>query len=129
MSGLNLNPIDTSRDQYFDYGDYISRRHGDRYYNLGYAIYKGIVLQPTEMGYLDPNTFINGVSVIETAFTNFTIALLFKKQDEDAKKRKEIIYVIFLDLTELFQANLITQSLINTWISNARKTFRNCKCL
>ncbi len=25
--------------------------------------------------------------------------------------------------------NLITQSFINTWISNARKTFRNCKCL
>ena len=23
MSGLNINPIDTSRDQYFDYGDYI----------------------------------------------------------------------------------------------------------
>ena len=40
MSELNVNPVDTSRDQYFDYGDYISRRHGDRYYNLGYAIYK-----------------------------------------------------------------------------------------
>ena len=43
MSGLNINNIDTSRDQYFDYGDYISRRHGDRYYNLGYAIYKGVI--------------------------------------------------------------------------------------
>ena len=128
MSGLNLNPIDTSRDQYFDYGDYISRRHGDRYYNLGYAIYKGIVLQPTEIGYLAPNTVINGVPVIETAFTNFTIALLFKKQDEDAKKKRD-------DLCDFFgpngtiQANLITQSLINTWISKARTTFRNCKCL
>ena len=38
MSNLNINPIDTSRDQYFDYGDYISRRHGDRYYNLGYMM-------------------------------------------------------------------------------------------
>ena len=54
MSELNINPIDTSRDQYFDYGDYISRRHGDRYYNLGYAIYKGIVLQPTDVGYIPP---------------------------------------------------------------------------
>ena len=34
MSGLNINKIDTSRDQYVDYGDYISRRHGDRYYNF-----------------------------------------------------------------------------------------------
>ena len=40
MSGLNINTIDTSREQYFYYGDYISRRHGDRYYNLGYTIYK-----------------------------------------------------------------------------------------
>ena len=128
MSGLNLNPIDTSRDQYFDYGDYISRRHGDRYYNLGYAIYKRIVLQPTEIGYLDPNTFINGVSVIETAFTNFTIALLFKKQDEDAKKKRDNL-CDFFGPNGTIQAGLITQSNINTWISNARKTFRNCKCL
>ena len=128
MSGLNLNPIDTSRDQYFDYGDYISRRHGDRYYNLGYAIYKGIVLQPTEMGYLDPNTVINGVSVIETAFTNFTIALLFKKQDEDSKKKRDNL-CDFFGPNGTIQAGLITQSNINTWISNARKTFRNCKCL
>ena len=128
MSGLNLNPIDTSRDQYFDYGDYISRRHGDRYYNLGYAIYKGIVLQPTEMGYLDPNTLINGVSVIETAFTNFTIALLFKKQDEDSKKKRDNL-CDFFGPNGTIQAGLITQSNINTWISNARKTFRNCKCL
>ena len=128
MSGLNLNPIDTSRDQYFDYGDYISRRHGDRYYNLGYAIYKGIVLQPTEMGYLDPNTVINGVSVIETAFTNFTIALLFKKQDEDSKKKRDNL-CDFFGPNGTIQAGLITQSNINTWISNARKTLRNCKCL
>ena len=128
MSGLNLNPIDTSRDQYFDYGDYISRRHGDRYYNLGYAIYKRIVLQPTENGYLNPTTTINGVPVIETAFTNFTIALLFKKQDEDAKKKRDNL-CDFFGPNGSIQANLITQALINTWISNARATFRNCKCL
>lgn len=123
MSGLNLNPIDTSRDQYFDYGDYISRRHGDRYYNLGYAIYKGIVLQPTDIGYIQPT-----LALVEEAFTNFTIALLFKKQDEDSKKKRD-------DLCDFFgpsgsiQSGLIQQSNINTWISNARKTFRNCKCL
>lgn len=123
MSGLNINPIDTSRDQYFDYGDYISRRHGDRYYNLGYAIYKGIVLQPTDIGYIQPT-----IALVEEAFTNFTIALLFKKQDEDSKKKRD-------DLCDFFGPNgsihsgLIQQSNINTWISNARKTFRNCKCL
>ena len=124
MSGLNINPIDTSRDQYFDYGDYISRRHGDRYYNLGYAIYKGVVLQPTDVGYIQPT-----LALIQEAFTNFTIALLFKKVDEDAKKKRD-------DLCDLFGPNssnpnqqFITQALINQWISNARTTFRNCKCL
>ena len=97
MSNLNINPIDTSRDQYFDYGDYISRRHGDRYYNLGYAIYKGIVLQPSDVGYIQPSA-----ALVEEAFTNFTIALLFKKQDEDSKKNV-MIYVIFLDLLEQFR--------------------------
>lgn len=123
MSGLNINPIDTSRDQYYDYGDYISRRHGDRYYNLGYAIYRGIVLQPTDVGYILPTQ-----QLVQEAFTNFTIALLFKKQDEDSKKKRD-------DLCDFFGPNgtissgLITQPLINTWISNARTTFRNCKCL
>lgn len=123
MSELNINPIDTSRDQYFDYGDYISRRQGDRYYNLGYAIYKGIVLQPSDIGYIQPT-----LALVEEAFTNFTISLLFKKQDEDSKKKRD-------DLCDFFgpngsiQSGLIQQSNINTWISNARAIFRNCKCL
>ena len=123
MSGLNINPIDTSRDQYFDYKDYNTRRHGDRYYNLGYVIYKGIILDQTDLGYITPSQALVGES-----FTNFTVALLFKKQDEDAKKKRD-------DLCDFFGPNgtivpgLITQTLINTWISNARTTFRNCKCL
>ena len=123
MSELNVNPVDTSRDQYFDYGDYISRRHGDRYYNLGYAIYKGVVLQPSDIGYITPTP-----ALVEEAFTNFTIALLFKKQDADAKKKRDDL-CDFFGPTGTIQANLITQPLINTWISNARSTFRNCKCL
>ena len=121
MSGLNINNIDTARDQYFDYGDYISRRHGDRYYNLGYAIYKGVILTPLDVGYIIPTTQLLGES-----FTNFTVSLLFKKADEDAKKKRD-------DLCDLFGPNssnpLITQQNINTWISNARTIFRNCKCL
>ena len=123
MSELNVNPVDTSRDQYFDCGDYISRRHGDRYYNLGYAIYKGVVLQPSDIGYITPT-----LALVEEAFTNFTIALLFKKQDADAKKKRDDL-CDFFGPTGTIQANLITQPLINTWISNARSTFRNCKCL
>ena len=123
MSELNINPIDTSRDQYFDYGDYISRRHGDRYYNLGYAIYRGIVLQPTDVGYIAPTQ-----PLVQEAFTNFTIALLFKKQDADAKKKRDDL-CDFFGPTGTILPNLITQQLINTWISNARTTFRNCKCL
>ena len=123
MSGLNINPIDTSRDQYFDYGDYISRRHGDRYYNLGYAIYKGLILSPNEIGYIPPTQ-----PLIEEAFTNFTVALLFKKQDEDAKKKRDNLCEFFGPNGSI-QANLIQQSHINNWISNATATFRNCKCL
>ena len=123
MSGLNINPIDTSRDQYFDYGDYISRRHGDRYYNLGYAIYKGLILSPNEIGYIPPTQ-----PLIAEAFTNFTVALLFKKQDEDAKKKRDNLCEFFGPNGSI-QANLIQQSNINNWISNARATFRNCKCL
>ena len=122
MSELNINPIDTSRDQYFDYGDYISRRHGDRYYNLGYAIYKGIVLQPGDIGYIQPT-----LALVEEAFTNFTIALLFKKQDEDSKKRDNLCE--FFGPNGSIQSGLIQQTNINTWISNARAIFRNCKCL
>ena len=123
MSGLNINPIDTSRDQYFDYGDYISRRHGDRYYNLGYAIYKGIVLQPTDIGYIQPTS-----SLVEEAFTNFTIALLFKKQDEDSKKKRD-------DLCDFFgpngsiQSGLIQQSDINTGFLTPEQHLEISKCL
>jgi len=109
MSGLNINPIDTSRDQYFDYGDYISRRHGDRYYNLGYAIYKGLILSPNEIGYIAPTQ-----PLIEEAFTNFTVALLFKKQDEDAKKKRDNLCEFFGPNGSI-QANLIQQSNINNW--------------
>ena len=123
MSGLNINPIDTSRDQYFDYGDYISRRHGDRYYNLGYAIYKGLILSPNEIGYIPPTQ-----PLIEEAFTNFTVALLFKKQDEDAKKKRDNLCEFF-GPNGTIQSGLISQANINTWISKARTTFRNCKCL
>ena len=123
MSGLNINPIDTSRDQYFDYGDYISRRHGDRYYNLGYAIYKGLILSSNEIGYIAPTQ-----SLIEEEFTNFTIALLFKKQDEDAKKKRDNLCEFF-GPNGTIQSGLISQANINTWISKARTTFRNCKCL
>ena len=123
MSGLNINPIDTSRDQYFDYGDYISRRHGDRYYNLGYSIYKGLIISSNEIGYIAPTQ-----SLIEEAFTNFTIALLFKKQDEDAKKKRDNLCEFF-GPNGTIQSGLISQANINTWISKARTTFRNCKCL
>ena len=100
MAGLNINPTDLSRDQYLDYNEYMARRQGDRYYNLGYTIYKGLVLNPNEPGYISPTTIINGVSVIETAFTNFTIAYYLKKWMNLPKK--EVIYVIFLDQMELF---------------------------
>ena len=37
---------DASRDQYISHKLYLERRHGNRYYNLGYTTYKGIVSEP-----------------------------------------------------------------------------------
>ena len=114
---------DPKREQYISHKLYLQRRTANRYYNLGYAIYKGIVLQPTEVGYISPTQ-----PLIQEAFTNFTIALLFKKQDEDAKKKRDNL-CDFFGPNGTITPNLITQAHINTWISNARTTFRNCKCL
>ena len=66
--------------------------------------------------------------MVEEAFTNFTIALLFKKQDEDSKKKRDDL-CDFFGPTGTITSGLINQANINTWISNARTTFRNCKCL
>ena len=80
-------------------------------------------MQPTENGYITPTQ-----PLVQEAFINFTIALLFKKQDEDSKKKRDNL-CDFFGPNGTIQANLITQPLINTWISLARATFRNCKCL
>ena len=44
MSKNNDNH-DKSRDQYLSHKLYLERRHGNRYYNLGYMMYEGMALK------------------------------------------------------------------------------------
>ena len=109
---------DASRDQYISHKLYLERRAGNRYYNLGYMMYKGIVSNPQTI----PATVAN----LQDAMMNFDIALLFNQNDVDAKARKK-------DLCDKYGPNgttqqNMTQQIIDAARNEAKKEFRNCKC-
>ena len=70
MTTINDNH-DTSRDQYVSHKLYLEKRAGNRYYNLGYMMYK-------EM--LDTTSIPIGMLIthFRPAWINFEIALLRK---------------------------------------------------
>ena len=109
---------DASRDQYISHKLYLERRAGNRYYNLGYMMYKGIVSNPQTI----PPTAAN----LQNALMNFDIALLFNPNDVDAKARKD-------DLCNRYGINgtinnVLTQQIIDAARNEAKKIHRNCKC-
>ena len=109
---------DASRDQYISHKLYLERRAGNRYYNLGYMMYKGIVSTPQTI----PPTPAN----LQNALMNFDIALLFNPNDVDAKARKDELcnrYGINGTIN-----NNITQQIIDAARNEAKKIHRNCKC-
>ena len=109
---------DASRDQYISHKLYLERRAGNRYYNLGYMSYKGIVSNPQTI----PPTPAN----LQNALMNFDIALLFNPNDVDAKARKDELcnrYGINGTIN-----NNITQQIIDAARNEAKKIHRNCKC-
>ena len=109
---------DASRDQYISHKLYLERRAGNRYYNLGYMMYKGIVSNPQTI----PATSDN----LQNALMNFDIALLFNPNDVDAKARKDDLcnrYGINGTIT-----NVLTQQIIDAARNEAKKIHRNCKC-
>ena len=120
---------DASRDQYISHKLYLERRAGNRYYNLGYMMYKTVMTTVLNSG--GQNVYVNANAVnIQEAIKNFDIALLFNPNDVDSKARKD-------DLCDKWGPNLtpktIDQSIINqTHINKARneakKIHRNCTC-
>ena len=71
---------DASRDQYISHKLYLERRHGNRYYNLGYMTYKGIEVEQKTITTTDDN--------LKDDSKKNDIALMFKPNDIDDKKRK-----------------------------------------
>mgnify|MGYP001293718653 CR=1 FL=1 len=109
---------DASRDQYISHKLYLERRSGNRYYNLGYMMYSGIVS--------NPQTIAPTATNLQNALMNFDIALLFNPNDVDAKARKD-------DLCDKYGINgtintVITQQIIDAARNEAKKIHRNCKC-
>ena len=112
MTTLNDNH-DTSRDVYVSHKLYLEKRAGNRYYNLGYMMYKEIINDPS----LANNTNL------QDAILNFNIALLFNKNDVDANARKK-------ELCDKYGPNgtsILTKSMKDLE-NEAKAIYRNCKC-
>ena len=109
---------DSKREQYISHKLYLQRRTANRYYNLGYMMYKSIIDDTTN------NTAT--VANLKEAIMNFDIALLFNQNDVDAKARKN-------DLCDKYGVNgsltqTLTQSIIDTARNEAKKIHKNCTC-
>ena len=109
---------DTKREQYISHKLYLQRRTANRYYNLGYMMYKGIVSNPQTIAPTPEN--------LQDSLMNFDIALLFNQNDVDAKARKN-------DLCDKYGPNgtinqSITQQVIDAARNEAKKIYKACKC-
>ena len=110
---------DASRDQYISHKLYLERRAGNRYYNLGYMMYKGIVSNPATIAATPAN--------LQNALMNFDIALLFNPNDVDAKARKNELCDKW-GVNGTIQSNIISQQVIDAARNEAKTIYRNCKC-
>ena len=120
---------DPQREQYISHKLYLQRRTGNRYYNLGYMMYKSVTT--IVVNNAGQNTYSNANAVnIQEAIKNFDIALLFNPNDVDAKARKD-------DLCDKWGPNLTPKTIMQLTINNthinaakndARKIHRNCTC-
>ena len=106
---------DPKREQYISHKLYLQRRTANRYYNLGYMMYKSIIDDTTN----NTATAAN----LQEAVKNFDIALLFNQNDVDAKARKN-------ELCDKYGVNgsinqNLTQSIIDTARNEAKKIHQN----
>jgi len=110
MATTNDN-LDTSREQYISHKLYLEKRAGNRYYNLGYMMYKQI----------QAGTAPADVANLKNAIINFEISLLFNKNDVDARARIN-------DLCKKYNNSVFDNDNVNNWKEQAKKDYRNCKC-
>ena len=109
---------DTKREQYISHKLYLQRRTANRYYNLGYMMYKSIIDDTTNNTATAEN--------LQDAIMNFDIALLFNTNDVDAKARRN-------DLCDKYgpsgtRTQNLTQQIINDARNEAKKIHKNCTC-
>jgi len=97
---------DASRDQYISHKLYLERRHGNRYYNLGYMTYKGIVAEP--------QTITPTYDILKDCIKNFDIALMFNPNDIDAKKILPLLIEKYDDKKEHPMLITLKEGLIST---------------
>ena len=121
---------DTKREQYISHKLYLQRRTANRYYNLGYMMYKTI-FTPVPEGSIN---YSNGTAAnILDAYKNFEIALLFNPNDVDAKARQDYLCKIWGPNAPAqnslgFPGATVFQPDINRVKNEARKIHRNCTC-
>jgi len=119
---------DKSREQYISHKLYLQRRTANRYYNLGYMMYK-TVFTPVPEG---STNYANGTADnILDAYKNFEIALLFNPNDVDAKARQDYLCKIWGPNAQPglgFPGATVFQPDINRVKNEARKIHRNCTC-
>jgi len=109
---------DASREQYISHKLYLERRAGNRYYNLGYAYYKELLAVTGTLTMADHHHYF------KHAYKNFEIALLFNKNDVDAKARK-IEICTYWENNSSFSLDTLNVSVI---LTAAKKEYRECKC-
>ena len=123
---------DKSRDQYISHKLYLQRRTANRYYNLGYMMYKTVFTFVVQNG---QNVYQQATAEnILDAYKNFEIALLFNPNDVDAKARKEHLCKIWGPQAQPgapnsgFPGATVTQAQIDAARNEAKKIHRNCTC-
>jgi|TARA_R110001592_G_scaffold2160_3_gene13233 hypothetical protein len=123
MTTINNNH-DTTRDQYISHKLYLEKRTGNRYYNLGYMTYKGIVS--------NPQTIVADEENLKNAITNFEVALLFDKNDINSTVLKNELCDKYgpngtIDPGRITTLNL-SKNGAGSYKTEAKKIYRNCKC-
>ena len=122
---------DPKREQYISHKLYLQRRTANRYYNLGYMMYKTVFTYVVQNGQ-NLYTNANAENILD-AYKNFEIALLFNPNDVDAKARKDHLCKIWGPQAQPIPGTglpgaTVTQAQIDAARNEAKKIHRNCTC-